>query len=641
MSSRTLEILIDDFSVRKRWAARIKQLSKDLEKAGKNGLELPTSNHFWPIYKVMKEDTFSLKKKRIEESECITECFMYYNGKMAPDDLKIDELPENEINEWHVNRTNELSALCSSLLCLVRNSIQFRRRTGKQLSRKNERGSCRLIGILLFALKIGMMPEPSLKILVCGDVNGQFDLLLKRVNAVNGKNGPFDMLFCVGEFFGPDMELNERIINGIIKMPISTYILGSCCPSTSRFYPEDGVEFFANLTYLGRRGILNTTSGLQVAYVSGIEGTQDLPFQFNQNDVSELLKFVNASTGYLGLDLLLTSMWPAGVRIYVTSCFKIFDKLSEKDVEGSCILSQLAAGLKPRYHFAGMGTHYERTPYRNHRVLQEAAQHVTRFIEQPSNATEFPYMEILARMILEYDSRKREKEKTRGFEGTVFFDMSAEVEDNVDHGGKRRRKNESSREPRIQQPCWFCLSNVDAEQYLIISVADECYLAMPKGPLVDDHVMILSIGHIQSIVAASQEVRDDVKKYKDALTLMFNKQGKLPVFFERNYKTQHLQIQVVPIPKTCSRALRSSFLNAAQMKNIEMVFLEEKEEIWDLVNEGRPYFLVELPDGSRLYSLNMVNFPLQFGREVLAEPALLDCEEKLIGVSASWRKVNK
>ncbi|VDN94025.1 unnamed protein product [Brugia pahangi] len=496
----------------------------------------------------------------------------------------------------------------------------------------------------------------SLKILVCGDVNGQFDSLLKRVNAVNKKSGPFDMLFCVGEFFGPNKESNEQIINGVVKMPISTYILGSCCPSTSQFYPKDGIEFFANLTYLGKRGILNTTGGLQVAYLSGVEGTQGLPYQFNQKDVNELLTFVKASTGYLGLDLLLTSMWPAGVPFHIS---KFSTNCPKKDVEGSCILSQLAAGLKPRYHFAGMGTHYERTPYRNHRILQEVAQHVTRFIglapvmnpdkdkwlyafsitpmrklsraeitAQPNNATEFPYMEILARMILDEKEKKMEQQD---FKEQYFFDMSAEVEDNIDRGGKRRKKE--SREVRVQQPCWFCLSNVDVEQYLVISVADECYLAMPKGPLVNDHVMILSIGHIQSVVAAPQAVRDDIKKYKDALTLMFNKQGKLPVFFERNYKTQHLQIQVVPIPKTCSKALRSSFLNAAQIKNIEMVFLEEEEEIWDIVNEGCPYFLVELPDGSRLYSLKMVDFPLQFGREVLAEPALLDCEEKI-----DWRQ---
>ncbi|VDO69562.1 unnamed protein product [Onchocerca flexuosa] len=64
-----------------------------------------------------------------------------------------------------------------------------------------------------------------------------------------------------------------------------------------------------------------------------------------------------------------------------------------------------------------------------------------------------------------------------------------------------------------------------------------------------------------------------------------------------------------------------------------MIFLKEDEEIWDAVNEGCPYFFVELPDGSRLYALKMVNFPLQFGREVLAEAALLDCEEKV-----DWRQ---
>lgn len=45
-------------------------------------------------------------------------------------------------------------------------------------------------------------------------------------------------------------------------------------------------------------------------------------------------------------------------------------------------------------------------------------------------------------------------------------------------------------------PCWFCLSNVDVEKHLVVSVGDVCYAAMPKGPLADDHVMVLSIGTI-------------------------------------------------------------------------------------------------------------------------------------------------
>lgn len=42
----------------------------------------------------------------------------------------------------------------------------------------------------------------SVKVLVSGDVRGKFDTLFKRVSAVNSKAGPFEMLLCVGEFFG-------------------------------------------------------------------------------------------------------------------------------------------------------------------------------------------------------------------------------------------------------------------------------------------------------------------------------------------------------------------------------------------------------------------------------------------------------
>uniref|UniRef100_A0A0M3HFK4 CwfJ_C_2 domain-containing protein n=1 Tax=Ascaris lumbricoides TaxID=6252 RepID=A0A0M3HFK4_ASCLU len=51
-----------------------------------------------------------------------------------------------------------------------------------------------------------------------------------------------------------------------------------------------------------------------------------------------------------------------------------------------------------------------------------------------------------------------------------------------------------------------------------------------------------------------------------------------------------------------------------------------------MVNEGCPYFYVELPDGTRMAALSVRNFPLQFGREVLAGRALLNCEEKV-----DWR----
>ena len=40
-----------------------------------------------------------------------------------------------------------------------------------------------------------------MKILACGDVKGQIGQLLKRIETVNKKAGPFDMVLCVGQFF--------------------------------------------------------------------------------------------------------------------------------------------------------------------------------------------------------------------------------------------------------------------------------------------------------------------------------------------------------------------------------------------------------------------------------------------------------
>ena len=49
-------------------------------------------------------------------------------------------------------------------------------------------------------------------------------------------------------------------------------------------------------------------------------------------------------------------------------------------------------------------------------------------------------------------------------------------------------------------------------------------------------------GHVQSLVAASTEIRDETTKYKDAYTLMCDGDNKAVCVFERNYKTSHMQV---------------------------------------------------------------------------------------------------
>jgi len=57
------------------------------------------------------------------------------------------------------------------------------------------------------------MAQKAIKVLACGDVKGQIGPLLKRIEAVNKKAGPFEMVLCVGQFFdetsGDHLTLNR------------------------------------------------------------------------------------------------------------------------------------------------------------------------------------------------------------------------------------------------------------------------------------------------------------------------------------------------------------------------------------------------------------------------------------------------
>lgn len=53
--------------------------------------------------------------------------------------------------------------------------------------------------------------------LVCGDVRGNFKVLFNKLQNINQKSGPFDLLLCVGDFFGSDNAKLEAYKNGNLK----------------------------------------------------------------------------------------------------------------------------------------------------------------------------------------------------------------------------------------------------------------------------------------------------------------------------------------------------------------------------------------------------------------------------------------
>ena len=80
------------------------------------------------------------------------------------------------------------------------------------------------------------------------------------------------------------------------------------------------------------------------------------------------------------------------------------------------------------------------------------------------------------------------------------------------------------------------LSGSEVEKHLVVSVGEHSYLALAKGGLTPEHVLILPIACYASQLDIPQEVQEEMERFKSALRKCFKKSGKQVIFFERNYK---------------------------------------------------------------------------------------------------------
>ena len=345
-----------------------------------------------------------------------------------------------------------------------------------------------------------------------------------------------------------------------------TYILGPTDPSQLQSYPDlAGCELCENVIYFGKQGCFTTKEGLRIAYVSGVQAEDSLTAK-SHNYTTDSLNSLEANLRwdnpkYTGVDILLTSDWPKGITNNLHQ-----PPVSVDDLKlGSALVSRLALLSRPRYHFSGLhGEYYERPPYRNHQSGSEVSKHVTRFIALAKVANKekkkwlyafnitpqsgMDHHELVAQPQGVTDMPFREHHitiDTGGNKQQFFYDMNAKMEDGDGKGKKRKREGDHGpAPPKPTGPCWFCLSSAEVEKHLIVSVGNHAYLALPKGGLTDDHVLICPIGHHSNQVSLPEEAQQEVDRFKSALRKMYKKHGKVPVFFERNFKQQHLQIQV-------------------------------------------------------------------------------------------------
>lgn len=93
--------------------------------------------------------------------------------------------------------------------------------------------------------------------------------------------------------------------------------------------------------------------------------------------------------------------------------------------------------------------------------------------------------------------------------------------------------------------CWFCLSSPSLESHLITSIGEHYYCALAKGPLVEDHVLVIPIEHIPTTLLSPPECETELIRFQNSLKMYFKNQGKEAVFFEWVFKRgSHANLQV-------------------------------------------------------------------------------------------------
>lgn len=208
-----------------------------------------------------------------------------------------------------------------------------------------------------------------------------------------------------------------------------------------------------------------------------------------------------------------------------------------------------------------------------------------------------------------------------------------------------KRKFESTHKPvkrphvnlTEENPCWFCLSSSKVEKHLIVAIGEYLYLSLAKGGLVDEHFLIIPIEHIDSQASDknSDGLNAELEQFKQSLKLYFRESSKGVIFFERNFRSVHWQLQAVPIDLNKTSPLDQCIkgISKRHFANSNYVDIPTTCKLNDVVSRGSPYLYWQVePEGSRFVteiSTKGCYFPIQLGRCVLADSDLLDCLSKV------------
>eukprot|EP00644_Phytophthora_capsici_P017468 jgi/Phyca11/530534/estExt2_fgenesh1_pm.C_PHYCAscaffold_670017 len=415
-----------------------------------------------------------------------------------------------------------------------------------------------------------------------------------------------------------------------------------------------------------------TIAGLKVAYVSGTEthGQEEEKgtlLTYSKASVNALVQKLLASDDQGDVDFLFTAEYPSSFQLLLPE-----QQLPHglQALRGSTAIKEMMQQVHPKYHITSRGgdgtrgdVFYQRLPYVSE-IMGTGRKQLTRLIglsgvnkikdktrkylhalqvvpfaqqsaderqhvDIPAGTTQNPYLHA---MLDEATSRtgepdaKRRKIDSGGLSaeqieqltaksqggGQFFYDqrlaLKGQRKGGLVPGQQQQRNNRPIVEDRTE--CWFCLSTPTLERHLIVSIGQEAYLAMPKGAICGDHLLIVPIAHEASTLKLSDDTWREMERFKAALRRYFASQDKEMVVIDRNVATlgaTHCHLQVVGVPKEKAVDACRVFETEGEKYHVKFQELQVSDEkanastgpleLLQQQTDGKSFLYAELPDG--------------------------------------------
>lgn len=188
----------------------------------------------------------------------------------------------------------------------------------------------------------------------------------------------------------------------------------------------------------------------------------------------------------------------------------------------------------------------------------------------------------------------------------IFVENISKKHDNDAERAERREVEKARRDlqhlDKMLENCNRCLDSGKMQRELLISVAQQIYLALPwYVGLQTSHCLLASRQHISCCTQLDEDAWSELTEFRRALVKMFAKQNKDVIFIEmaKNLKRRpHLTVHCIPIRSEKAEMAPFYFKKAIEESeyewciNKQLISLKQKS-LLESIPKGLPYFWVQ------------------------------------------------